>query len=658
MPFECVSVLPIRWLAPVVILSAAGCFTAPSPDLTKLKCTTDQQCPAGYSCRAPNQVGGCCKPGTPCPATAISDAGNFDVVRQSDGGQFPVDAWAVVEAAPSSYDVPGTSVDGTGDANADRRDGPSAGSETQILSDVTNPDATTPDLLLPDGRSDSSGPDVSPDVPLTNPDSNGSCGQDSDCPGACQTCSATSHTCVAALNKADPNGRCAGTCDVTGQCKSKQGQSCILAGTSGCITGTSCADGYCCDRACTGACEACDSTPGTCAPVSGTPHLGHPNCAGTSAGCSGTCTGAASGQCTWGSAACGQATCTTQTNTQGQAVGTSFVAQGACNAGACSQPTAIACTGNLVCASAAACKTACTVDTDCLTGNICSAGTCAGKQGPGASCTTASQCSSNACVDGFCCETACTGTCMACSSGKTGAQNGLCRPVTNGTDPDEECSIDSVNTCGQDGMCNGFGGCRLRALGTSCGTQTCGGSPPAVTPAGTCNGGGTCIPATTTQPCNGFACSGNACRTTCTDLSTTGCAPGYMCVGGNSCRSAAITCGGITCQAGIQQCCGFSDGTGTYTFGCQALGQACNYPVACSTKAQCPSGQVCCGKWGQCEAPWSFQCVDPTNCQNGVPTPMDAAALACNPSLQDCPVNSACAGDFPCASALGQYTCL
>jgi hypothetical protein len=308
------------------------------------------------------------------------------------------------------------------------------------------------------------------------------------------------------------------------------------------------------------------------------------------------------------------------------------------------------CDGSGVCSPS---TTPCTFGCNAA-GNDCAAGT-----SQGGACSTTAQCVTGlTCVDGFCCETACTGTCMACSAAKTGAQNGLCRAISAGSDPDAECSVDSVNPCGQDGTCNGFGACRLRMSGSSCGTQTCGGSPPFVTPTGTCNGGGTCIAATTTQSCNGFACSGNACGTTCTDLSTTGCAPGYMCVGGNSCQAATISCGGITCLAGIQQCCGFSDGTGSYTFGCQNIGQACSYVVKCGSRAHCPAGQVCCGKWGQCEAPWSFQCVNSTDCQNGVPTPEDSASFACNPALQDCPGTTVCAGSFNCAFALGQNLCI
>ncbi len=45
-----------------------------------------------------------------------------------------------------------------------------------------------------------------------------------------------------------------------------------------------CVDGYCCDQACTGQCEACNATPGVCAPISGKPHGTRPACPAPEAG--------------------------------------------------------------------------------------------------------------------------------------------------------------------------------------------------------------------------------------------------------------------------------------------------------------------------------------------------------------------------------------
>ena len=78
-------------------------------------------------------------------------------------------------------------------------------------------------------------PDTAGDISLPAPDGGaevmGGCVQPSDCPGACQTCSSTTHACIAVTNQVDPTGRCTGTCDGSGICKATQGQTCQAAGS-------------------------------------------------------------------------------------------------------------------------------------------------------------------------------------------------------------------------------------------------------------------------------------------------------------------------------------------------------------------------------------------------------------------------------------------
>jgi alpha-tubulin suppressor-like RCC1 family protein len=179
-------------------------------------------------------------------------------------------------------------------------------------------------------------------------------------------CSASTHTCVAAVSMDDPNGRCAGTCDASGACKSKQGQTCNTV-AAGCVGGTTCSpDGYCCNTACTGSCVACDLTglQGTCTNLAAAsaPHSNHPACGG-SGSCAGAC--GSGGTCAFPTSVCAGPTCS----------GTSLVGQSTCNAGSCVAPGAQVCSGALIC-SASACKTACSADADCLSGYFCDAGTC------------------------------------------------------------------------------------------------------------------------------------------------------------------------------------------------------------------------------------------------------------------------------------------
>src|SRR5581483_1274449 len=103
-------------------------------------------------------------------------------------------------------------------------------------------------------------------------------------------------------------------------------------------------------------------------------------------------------------------------------------------AGTCGAATTASC-GNYIC-GATSCLTTCLANTDCTTGHFCSStGHCVSPQANGAACTAGSQCMSGDCVDGVCCESACTAACNACSSVKTGMADGHCAPVTAGTDP-------------------------------------------------------------------------------------------------------------------------------------------------------------------------------------------------------------------------------
>ena len=180
----------------------------------------------------------------------------------------------------------------------------------------------------------------------------------SDCAGACQTC--TGGVCAAVKGKDDP-GFCDGTCDSAGACKKKQGQTCQQ--TADCAGGMPCADGYCCNRACTGTCEACDlaTSPGTCAVLPANTAARHGSCAGSGT-CAGTCQGKADGTCTFPTSSCGTAGCATTTSTQ---------AAGSCSgAGTCNMPPPVS----------------------CKTGATCSGSTCSCPQGT-------DDCGSNGCIN-------------------------------------------------------------------------------------------------------------------------------------------------------------------------------------------------------------------------------------------------------------------
>jgi alpha-tubulin suppressor-like RCC1 family protein len=98
--------------------------------------------------------------------------------------------------------------------------------------------------------------------------------------------------------------------------------------------------------------------------------------------------------------------------------------------------------------------------TPCGSGGQCDgAGSCSVLKGNGEPCTAATECVSNHCVDGVCCNEACGSLCEACSAAKNGGTSGTCSYVPLGQNPDAEC------TSGQ--VCDGAGAC------TSCGNGTC-----------------------------------------------------------------------------------------------------------------------------------------------------------------------------------------
>ncbi|MEK7705346.1 MAG: integrin alpha, partial [Myxococcota bacterium] len=77
----------------------------------------------------------------------------------------------------------------------------------------------------------------------------------------------------------------------------------------------------------------------------------------------------------------------------------------------------------------------------------------------GATCAGREECPSGHCVDGVCCERACDGTCEACASELTGAADGVCMAVADGSDPQSECEGELT--------CSGFRNCHT-SYGDAC----------------------------------------------------------------------------------------------------------------------------------------------------------------------------------------------
>ncbi|MEZ4300844.1 MAG: hypothetical protein R3B70_38275 [Polyangiaceae bacterium] len=214
-------------------------------------------------------------------------------------------------------------------------------------------------------------------------------------------------------------------------------------------------------------------------------------------------------------------------------------------------------------------------DNECMGTQVCNgAGQC--RKPNGDVCAAGTECLSDNCVDGVCCNSTCNGTCQACN---VAGNVGTCSPVPANTDPANECP-GTLN-------CNGTGACLLD-LGVACGSgpacqsgacvdgvccdTACGGTCQACNIAGSL---GTCTPFTAGSDPDGECSGGNP---ECSGLSTCGKGPGGIacvipasgpndvCFGGAACSAGTLTCppvaSGDPCFPGAMGAC--SDGGGGF----------------------------------------------------------------------------------------------
>jgi hypothetical protein len=260
-------------------------------------------------------------------------------------------------------------------------------------------------------------------------------------------------------------------------------------------------------------------------------------------------------------------------------------------------------------------------------GNTVCNGAGACKRSPGQTCTTAAECYNNICVDGYCCNTPCSGQCNACN-----VTPGVCT-VVNG--PVVNLNMPPRTACGGSGNCTGMCDgtnltCQFPGNGTACGTQMC--APAAtgavVTLAGACNMAGGCTQST--QPaCIYTQCAGNACATTC--ASDTDCVSTHYC----------STAGGGTCVP--------RNGNGVSCVAQDCKSAPCNY---CRTTTPCRASGQCCVN--ACAGP---SCDNATHTQtvnscNGsgtcVPQMTSCNGYDCDGTTKLC--KNACTSDTDCYS--------
>jgi|GEM_PF-1129171 len=307
------------------------------------------------------------------------------------------------------------------------------------------------------------------------------------------------------------------------QCVPKlaNGQPCTAATQCG---SNHCVDQVCCNQACGSLCFACTNAKkgggqdGDCAEVE-TGADPDNDCEDEGAcGLDGACNGLGGCRLYTAGSPCGTGAICDGTVAKGQM----------CNGtGTCvDMPSGTECSPH-VCKANVGCAKPCASAADCIAGYYCAiSGDCVPKKSDSSPCDENYECTSTFCVDGVCCNTACSDPCQACSAStkQTGA-DGLCGPAREDTDPHDDCVENPPASCSYDGQCNGTGACRLYIQGTACGPTACDGN---LVKGQTCNGSGTCVNDPTGTDCSPYVCENSVCMTSCVDAND--CSTGNLCV--------------------------------------------------------------------------------------------------------------------------------
>ena len=378
-----------------------------------------------------------------------------------------------------------------------------------------------------------------------------------------------------------------------------------------------CVDGFCCNAACNGQCQACDvpGRAGTCANVTGAPHGPRAACASDGSACGGSCDGSSASACAYPAGACRDASC---------AAGTATLAARCDGAGKCPPAQTQAC--NPYVCGPTACLGNCAKDQDCTAGDFCSGGVCKPKLVDGGACSASTQCANGSCADGVCCNRACDGQCEACNQAGSA---GTCAPVTGAPRGGRAACATDGSACG--GACDGKGGaaCAYPAQSTSCRSASC--ADGTSTLAATCNGAGSC-PTLQTQACDPYVCGAAACLGNCGKDGD--CAAGNFCAAGvctpklppgGSCGGAS-QCGSGFCVDGV--CCDQA---------CDGQCQACDVAGKIGTcapatgaphgaRAACATDGTACG--GSCDGTGVTACAFPTAACRGASCTAGTATLA------------------------------
>ncbi|MBN2494783.1 MAG: hypothetical protein JXR96_09355 [Deltaproteobacteria bacterium] len=193
--------------------------------------------------------------------------------------------------------------------------------------------------------------------------------------------------------------------------------------------------------------------------------------------------------------------------------------------------------------NAAGCLDSCSSEAQCWDGYECREGQCDLPEGIGEPCETQADCTAGTCMDGRCCNEACTGPCRQCN---LPGREGLCSYTAAGSDPDGDCEPEATASCGRTGECDGGGACALWPAGEPCAEAHCEGG--VLMSASSCDGLGQCAAGSETD-CRPGRCEQGACSSGCSahaDCDPSGfCGLDGLCLAdltdGSSCDSAVLS---------------------------------------------------------------------------------------------------------------------
>lgn len=401
------------------------------------------------------------------------------------------------------------------------------------------------------------------------------------CQGLNLTCGVHGNGCGGPLdcNDGEKNGSEAGKdCGNVDKCsKCANGNAC--SSNEDCSSGY-CVDGVCCSTACDGVCQSCTAL-GKGYPDDGTCGYVHPGqdpdkeCndePATQCGLSGVCNGAGACAKYENGTACADATCN----------GSKYQPAGVCADGQCSVFAEIDCT-TFGC-DVDGCKQQCSSDSECSAGSYCTNGICRLKKQLKEECDNASACASGHCVDGVCCDNACTGACMACN---VATSLGTCHFVPQ--------NMPDISTCVMPKACDGSGVCK-KTMGQPCGQNSECSSANCVdgfccntSCAETCRACnvlgsiGTCTTVPVGQP------DGNTCQTpgACSGFGACLKGQGALCAIGSECSS-GYCFDGVCCNSECKEACKACNVAGT-------AGTCTNVPSGQTDPGVCPAPKYCNG---------------------------------------------------------------